>query len=274
METHVRWFSATGNSLAAARFLAEALGAASLRPLLLPEERASGPARRYLFAFPLFYLGWPEAVGRAIRDFPLQAGDDVCALVTRGVKGMGAVLGRLARELASRGLDLRYGAYLDMPLNDVTLFSVRDDSRNRASLERAGRRLPSIAAGIASGRRHRDIEPFAFMGPVRRRVYLGRIESSHLNFLADASCTGCGICARLCPLGRIRMTDGQPAWSAGCQECEACINLCPRGAIQYRGSRSEEKRRYRHPDISWRDIAEQRALAIDEAAAGPREPTT
>ncbi len=260
IETHVRWFSATGNSLAAARSLATALGASSCESLLGPAGgRSDDRPARYVFVFPLYYLGPPKAVDDALRAFPLKEGDDICVVVTRGFKNIGAIFGILGRLFRERGARLRYGAYVDMPNNDLILFSVRPEKDNKAWLERVPARLDAVALDIASGRSHRDLEPVFFMGGTRQRHYRSHILGSHERFFADSSCSGCGLCARLCPLGRIEMAGGRPAWKAGCQECEACINLCPKGSIQYRGSATEGKARYRHPDVAWKDIAAQRS---------------
>jgi NAD-dependent dihydropyrimidine dehydrogenase PreA subunit len=51
-------------------------------------------------------------------------------------------------------------------------------------------------------------------------------------FVADDSCTSCGLCARACPATAITMRDGLPAWSLRCCACNRCINACPASAIQ------------------------------------------
>ena len=171
---------------------------------------------------------------------------------------MGAVLRMLKRDLAIRSLTLRYGAYVDMPSNDVTLFSVKPEQDNLRKLEAAKSRISRITADITEGRRHIDLEPSAFWGRVREQAYRARIRVSHEHFFADSSCSRCGLCEQLCPLGSIEMIDGRPSWKPGfCQECEACINFCPKKAIQYRGSKTESKRRYTHPAVNWKDIASQ-----------------
>jgi len=236
-----------------------ALGSASCEALLSSSggrgEEAPG---RYVFVFPLFYLGPPKAVEDAIRAFPFREGDEACAVVTRGVRGMGAVFGIMSRILREQGIRLRYGAYIDMPNNDLVLISKKSEEKNRVKLEALPAKIKLIARDIAEGKERRDLEPVFFMGGPRQRHYRERILISHEKYYASPSCTGCGICARLCPLGRIEMSGDRPIWKAGCQECEACINLCPASAIQYRGSETESKTRYRHPEITWKDIAAQR----------------
>ena len=90
--------------------------------------------------------------------------------------------------------------------------------------------------------------------PVKTGV-VGKVSSSLVNkiyyplivkdkkFYAAATCNGCGLCEKKCPLGNITMTDGKPQWHGDCTHCMACIAYCPTEAIEY-GSISKGKRRY------------------------------
>ena len=44
-------------------------------------------------------------------------------------------------------------------------------------------------------------------------------------------CTSCGICARDCPLGAIRMQKRKPVFNEHCSLCGACAKFCPEEAI-------------------------------------------
>ena len=59
-------------------------------------------------------------------------------------------------------------------------------------------------------------------------------------------CTGCGLCAKLCPTCAITLHDGHPVWEDNCTHCMACITRCPAEAIEY-GKKSLGKPRYRCP---------------------------
>ena len=45
-------------------------------------------------------------------------------------------------------------------------------------------------------------------------------------------CTSCGICARDCPLGAIRMRKRKPVFNDQCSLCGACAKFCPEEAIE------------------------------------------
>ncbi len=54
------------------------------------------------------------------------------------------------------------------------------------------------------------------------------------SFSVDDTCTGCGICEKICPVHTIRISDtGKPVWGKACTQCLGCINRCPAHAIQY-----------------------------------------
>jgi NAD-dependent dihydropyrimidine dehydrogenase PreA subunit len=51
-------------------------------------------------------------------------------------------------------------------------------------------------------------------------------------YIADDTCTSCGLCERVCPARAIVMEDGRPRWTPKCSDCNRCINVCPSASIQ------------------------------------------
>lgn len=48
---------------------------------------------------------------------------------------------------------------------------------------------------------------------------------------AGNSCTGCGLCARRCPMGNITVVNGRPVFGRNCSLCVRCSFSCPVDAI-------------------------------------------
>ena len=50
-------------------------------------------------------------------------------------------------------------------------------------------------------------------------------------FIDKTKCTGCSVCANVCPQGAIRVDDIAKVDAALCTGCSACVRACPTGAI-------------------------------------------
>lgn len=68
---------------------------------------------------------------------------------------------------------------------------------------------------------------FLFVASLERKgaKYFGR------SFTAKSSCTGCGLCAKLCPQENITIQNNRPAFGENCILCLRCIYTCPARAI-------------------------------------------
>ncbi|MDR1413250.1 MAG: EFR1 family ferrodoxin [Actinomycetes bacterium] len=276
MTTTLYWFSGTGNSLFAARMLAEALGDTTLVPmagggagtadsggvaLAAGDDTlriVGGEGQRVGFVFPSYYGDLPRLVRAFIERLDFVAGSEVFVVVTMGAFGQGSITAA-EQLLASKGVALRYGVGVRMPPNyilkyDPGTFGAGSARRISRKLGKVSRRLRSIAIDIVAG---------------KQRVRRGRITAKTLytdsaaldeDFRVTDVCTSCGQCVRICPVGNIRMSGsdgngdgGQPIWLHHCEHCVACISWCPCGAIEY-GKVTPGRVRYRNPEVRVADL--------------------
>lgn len=260
METVIYWFSGTGNSLYAAKKLHECIVHSELRSIVqsVADKHFADAADRVIFVFPLYYLSFPKIVMDFIGRYQVKKGTDVVCVATRGFPPMGGVIRHFRNIMRKKGAEVRHGFYLDMPSNDVILFGLQPKEKQDEILRTTDGQINGILKALSGGKTYLEKEPFGLLRHVRHKsAYLGKLPRISRMFFAQDSCTACGVCTKVCPMGNVKIAEKKPKWGNGCQLCEACINYCPRRAIQF-GRRSAKWDRYSNPNVSRQEIERQK----------------
>jgi ferredoxin len=289
MTLTIYYFSGTGNSLAVARELADRTGA-QLRsiPASIGRESVPGAAGAMGLVFPVYHKGIPLILKRFVDGMEGLEGKYTFAACTCG-DTPGLAMRDLRRLVRSRGGELSAGFGVRMPYNYVTpspglrrffsSFRLREIpvETQGALFAAARRRTESIAAHI-NARRSGIFETtsdvltlladrlglpetlgkwaWPRIAGVKEPTELSFLESRQLMdqaFRADQRCTGCAICARVCPVGNIDIVQDRPVWQHRCEQCFACLHWCPEEAIQF-GSNTAGGTRYHHPEVTLADM--------------------
>ncbi len=247
------YFSGTGNSLYAAKYLAEHTGenvlinmADAVREKKF--EYMQQPGEKIGFVFPVYFGGMPSVVAEFVGKFRLQSDEVpyVYVLVTYGGKAGGSV------QAFQSALDRRYvtltAAFgVKMPDNYVCMYDPATEEKARDVLGAAEADL--VYAVLQINDRKNPGIPHTMMDTVMTAgmQVAYRMMRKTASFKVDNDCIGCGLCEKVCPVNAIEMVDYKPVWvKAECVHCTACINRCPVHNIQY-GDKTKKRGRYVHP---------------------------
>jgi NAD-dependent dihydropyrimidine dehydrogenase PreA subunit len=186
----------------------------------------------------------PSTVMQALNATPRSEGASVAMLcVCGGVMHKGRISGGWsgAASMAALGVLKRKGyvpvgsADVSYPENWTQMTEAAMGEDQQRILDRGDGEARDFGTALKAGTRvfiKRNILTLTvgrFVGFVFRslaRKVLAMV------YIADDTCTSCGLCARTCPAAAIVMKEGRPYWSSRCSECNRCINLCPSASIQ------------------------------------------
>ena len=256
MSTVIYVYTGTGNSLWAARRLAERLGDTTIIPVTRATAVSPGnPADRVGLVFPVHMWCLPGRIRAFLDTLPVAPGTYYFAVAVNAGQ-VAATLLQLRDILAAKRAMLSAGYDLVMPSNYIPFGGPGPEEKWRARIAAADEKLGRIAPEIAA-KKPSPLEN----GPLWQRLLLtpiGKMGAGHVNqqdgyFRVDDTCTSCGVCANICPAKNIAMTDGRPAWNHRCEQCLACLQWCPAEAIQF-GKGSRKRARYRNPEVTIADM--------------------
>mgnify|MGYP001813224890 FL=1 len=283
VSTEIYYFSGTGNSLHVAQELQKRLAGARLIPIMsfVGRESVTASGNTVGFVFPHYASSLPKVIRAFIEKLDLGSARYLFAIATRGGTKTWA-FAEIDQVLKEKGRRLDSHFAITMPGgNDALVKSYAE----RITEERVQRlesemliRLDAIQRTIVDREVSREedrghVAPPPFLVPfvplldalAPHLIRLGRRVESSFEFYCDETCTGCGVCERVCLAARVQMVDDRPVWSDSvrCYGCFACLSFCPKESIQVRSkwylkSYTEQNGRYHHPAIDANDIARQK----------------
>ena len=251
----IYYFSGTGNSYAAAKYLAEGLGEDLMDIAVAIKENkyeyTLKKDEKLAFVFPVYAWAPPKAVTEFVKNLELYYSGDpyIFAVCTCGASA-GRTMDFFEKALEENGLVLDSGFSVVMPDNCITLFEPDSEEEVAEKLEKADQTLDNILRAVKLSwsdffRVKRGKFSGILSGVVSPAFNMGALKTKPF-YVTDA-CIGCGLCEKICTSGCIEMAAGIPVWTQDkCNMCLACLNRCPVTAIQY-GKKTEKRGRYVHP---------------------------
>ena len=256
MKTDLFYYTGTGNSLWAARTLAERLGDAALFSISCTRADAGRTdAGAVGLVFPVHIWGVPRRVCEFVRTLPGDPSRYHFAIAVNAGQ-VAATLMQLRGQMRERGLTLASGFGLVMPSNYIPWGGPGPKEGQMKRIAAAREKIAAIASTVAA----------EAQGPIERgplwqnilftgfnRLAFPRVPSMDKAFWTDPRCNGCEVCRRVCPCGNIEMKEDRPVWLHHCEQCLACIQWCPQEAVQF-GKRTPRYERYHHPEVRLQDL--------------------
>ena len=237
------YFTGSGNSRYVAQRIAQAIGdTVAFMPDHIPATVPDN-GEPVGFVMPVYFWGIPTVAQRFAQQLQLSGSHYTYTVLTPSGSSGDAV--SLFEKALRRPVDAHFSVL--MPDTYAPMFECGDRAKNEAVLERAEGEIDSVIAQVKA-RATGDLDPHHGMGklytvtmyPIYRRTTTRR-------FAANDACTGCGLCASLCPDKFITIEGGRPTWRPGhCNLCFACLHHCPTFAIQY-GRNSRKHGQYTCP---------------------------
>ncbi len=264
MKLELRYFTGTGNSLKVLEtcknvFLQNGHQAEmhqiNTNGSSIPEADILG------FCFPVYAFGIPRICRnylKSVRCF--ESEQKVFVLITAGDPDeSGFAINECSRILKTKNCEIIYSDVIQMPINWTTSASPPfPPSKEEAKeiIENGISHAKQCASEIENGieKKHRFNYPgrysvVKFLWEYWAFRYLG-LPNMWRMFRTYETCTGCGVCEKICPTGSIVLTGGKPAWRATCEQCMRCVNFCPHEAIyQTFGGGTRGKNKYSEPDF-------------------------
>ena len=264
MKTIIYYFTGTGNSLAAAKTIAGVLKDCELVPIASFADtpgKIVPAADRVGIVCPVYDAGIPVIVKEFAERLGIGAVPYAFGIVTMGGTGVSALhmLNTILMQGCRRKPDAAFA--VKMPGNFPPLQVPPSGKEKEEILKKADADLAAIAVAIQKGQ---AVPPgFSPVSSLMRILlyppFARNVHGMASSFSVDDTCTSCGTCAKVCPVGNITLENGRPVWQQKCELCCACLHFCPVEAIQLNLMRGTKGRgRYRHPDLKVTDMEAQR----------------
>ncbi len=264
------YFSGTGNTDYVAHYLARHLVRKRACPSVEIELRSIEwqPAEAttdfdvLAVGFPVYGGDSPEFVQAYLARLPSGEGRGAFVFCTKGAFAAGAVR-RNFQRLAERDYVPLGGGSVLMPGTDGLSLVSKKSWMARKALEKdydrpkdADRLADAMAAVLSDVVDGRAVEvlsqpPLSRLASTLSGRGLSLLYEATENYArsrvhSDERCKGCGLCARLCPVGNVEMVDGRPHFADNCLLCIRCLHACPQEALQI-GSLTVGKFRWKGP---------------------------
>lgn len=242
----VFYFSGTGNTWWVADRIIRQLDASNINASAVSMDTLTPKkadwwiktADLVLFGWPVYTSYLPQPVSRFIDALPvLEKPKHVHVFCTQMIySGDGAWTAH--SRLKEKGLLVDTAEHFNMPSNMSmyhTFFGTPTEKAVKKILSTAETEVQRYVERLLEGRQGIKGRHGRLLGSLQRVPFRPFQKSAARRMGVDtARCTGCGLCAKLCPVGNISLSQ-MPVFMDRCANCLRCYAFCPVSAVTYCG---------------------------------------
>ena len=257
------YFSGTGNTRYIAHHLCDRLNdsgynatAVSIEGLnFLEAHELIDNSSAVGLAWPIYGSDIPNNMKQFIKSMPIVENKPLLTFCTQMLfSGDGAVVMRKALE--SKGYVQKWAVQFNMP-NNLIVIGVSSKGKDDYSIHEqkyliaARKKIERLKDNIISGTKYISGATIGYtiLAMSQRPLYKLFGHNVMIKWLGvNEKCTGCALCAQMCPKRVIEMVDGKAVYKNRdeCLLCFRCSNFCPHSAITF--LKTVKSTRFKGPD--------------------------
>ena len=253
MKNLIIYFSSTGNSYFAVKYLLEHLEDCVAVPITKIEPNMELDCFASIgFVFPTYFFSIPKFFAQGVERLSMSKDTYYYGITTcNGFPGNTGY--QLKMLLGRKGCDLSFFKVLTMPGNYIIEYAPPTREIIDKRISDSQKKLSDIAPMINNREAESIKKKHVLISNIFFNAMYRKQGKWHKKFYVNSMCTSCGLCEKICQLNNIANDNGKPRWKEHCEHCVACIQLCPNQAIEY-GKRTMRRKRYVNPQVPVQDL--------------------
>jgi len=234
----IYYFSGTGNSKKIAEEISAKLQEIKLYSITeYKNEKITTHAETIGLVFPIYSLGIPRIVGKAIEAMEFKGNQYIYAVATMG-GAYGIAFEQINKTLIAKGKRLSAAYAIPMGSNSNLFMKIPGTGLIPTEEEQdklytvAMQKLNAIVENIKNKVEVKEPEvkrSFRLISKLAYKAFICGLPKFESRFRVS-NCNKCGVCAKNCPIGNIEIKK-TVEWLGKCEACLRCFNICPQEAI-------------------------------------------